>query len=91
MENKRNRRMRKKLLLKKEVTMRRRRMSNKKRRKMNSIMNMEESMERKEMPNRIMKMKVMTLIMVSTTKTSSLSSFLSCSSNGMQISRCNLT
>jgi hypothetical protein len=60
--------MRKKNLLKKEVKMRRI-MSKKRRRKMNSIMNMEESMETKDMPSKIMKSKIITLKMVSTTKT----------------------
>ena len=60
--------MRKKNLLKKEVKMMRI-MSKKRRRKMNRIMNMEESMERKDIPSKIIKMIKITLKMVSTTKT----------------------
>ena len=60
--------MRKKNLLKKEVKMRRI-MSKKRRKKMNRIMNMEESMERKDIPSKIMKMIKITLKIVSTTKT----------------------
>ena len=60
--------MRKKNLLKKEVKMMRI-MSKKRRSKINRIMNMEESMERKDIPSKIIKMIKITLKMVSTTKT----------------------
>jgi len=61
------------------------------RRKMNRKMNTEESMERMDMLIKRMKTKIMRLKMISTTRTLSLSFFPSCSSNGMQLFRCNQT
>ncbi len=72
------------LMKEKMIKMKRRRKRKRKRRKMIRKMNMGESMETRERPNKIMKRIIMRLKMVSTTRTSSLSSFPSCSSNGMQ-------
>jgi hypothetical protein len=60
--------MRKTNLLIKEMKMTKK-MNKKRRKKIISIMNMEESMERKDIPSKIMKRKKITLKMVSTTKT----------------------
>lgn len=60
--------MRKTNLLIKEMKMTRK-MNKKRRKKIISIMNMEESMVRKDIPSKIIKRKKITLKMVSTTKT----------------------
>ena len=75
-------------LMKEEKMIRMKKMRKRKRRKMIRKMNMGEIMETRKMPNKIMRRIIMRLKMVSTTRTSSLSSFPSCSSNGMQRSRC---
>jgi hypothetical protein len=87
MEKERKIRMRKKFLLKMEVMRRIKRVKMTKKKKMNT----KESMERKDILIKILKTTKKSLKMVSTTRTLSLSSFPSCSSNGMQLFRCNQT